>query len=267
MNSAMETDAVSFDSWHPLRKLTAARIALGRAGGSLPTRELLKFRLAHAQARDAVLSPFDAAALAEDLRPAGVETVVIDSAVRDRAEFLQRPDLGRRLAPASRALLVERAAALPPVDLAIIVSDGLSTLAARTQAAPVLAALLALLREEGGWTLSPIVVARHARVALQDEVGEIFRAKISLMLLGERPGLGSADSLGAYFTFAPALGRSDAERNCVSNIRPGGLSPEEAACKLHYLLGESRRLGLSGIALKDDHLLLPAAAPAKAFEK
>jgi ethanolamine ammonia-lyase small subunit len=267
MKNAMEKRDVQFDPWHSLRKITSARIALGRSGGSQPTREVLEFRLAHALARDAVLSPFDADALAGELRALGVEALVAESAVRDRAEFLQRPDFGRRLAHASRALLVERAASLAPVDLAIIVSDGLSTLAARTQAAPVLAALLPLLREEGAWKLSPIVVASHARVAMQDEVGEIFHAKISLILLGERPGLGSADSLGAYFTFGPAIGRGDAERNCVSNIRPGGLSPAEAARKLHCLLSESRRLGLSGIGLKDEHLLLPRAAGAEALEK
>ena len=267
MNTAQETGGVEFDPWHSLRKITAARIALGRSGGSLPTREALEFRLAHALARDAVLSPFDAEALAGDLGALGMETLVACSAVRDRAEFLQRPDFGRRLAPESRALLVERAASLPPVDLAVVISDGLSTLAACTQAAPVLEGLLPLLREEGGWTLAPIVVARHARVALQDEVGEIFRAKISLMLLGERPGLGSADSLGAYFTYAPAIGRSDAERNCISNIRPGGLSPAEAARKLHCLLAQSRRLGVSGIALKDEHLLPSSAAGVKLVEE
>jgi ethanolamine ammonia-lyase small subunit len=263
----MENGDVQFDPWHSLRKVTSARIALGRSGGSLPTREVLEFRLAHALARDAVLSPFDADALAEELRALEVEVVVAESAVRNRAEFLQRPDLGRRLAPSSRALLTERAASLPPVDLAIIVSDGLSTLAVRTQAPPVLAALLALLGEEGSWKLAPIVVARHARVALQDEIGEILRAKMSLILLGERPGLGSADSLGAYFTFAPAIGRADAERNCVSNIRPGGLLPAEAARKLHFLLAESRRLGLSGVALKDEQLLPPGSDGAKALEK
>jgi ethanolamine ammonia-lyase small subunit len=266
MKTAVETGAVQFDPWRSLRKITAARIALGRTGGSLPTRELLEFRLAHALARDAVLSPFDAEALAEEMRALGVEVLVTGSAVCDRAEFLQRPDLGRRLAQASRALLVDRAASLPPVDLAIIASDGLSTLAAVTQTGPLLAELLARLQGEGGWKLAPIVVARHARVALQDEVGEIFRAKISLMLLGERPGLGNADSLGAYFTFAPAIGRTDSERNCISNIRPGGLLPAEAARKLHHLLAESRRLGLSGIALKDEHLILPTAGGAKALE-
>lgn len=247
----MHNEGAPPDPWLPLRAHTAARIALGRSGGSLPTREQLDFRLAHARARDAVLSPFDAEALATELRALGPEVLVARSAARDRSEFLQRPDLGRRLAPASRAQLVERAANQPRPDLAIIVSDGLSTLAANTQSQPVLAALLPLLHASG-WSLAPLIVIRQARVALQDEIGEIFRAKISLILLGERPGLGSADSLGAYFTFAPAIGRTDADRNCVSNIRPGGLAPADAAVKLHHLLEQSRRLGLSGVALKDD---------------
>lgn len=243
------------DAWHPLRSVTAARIALGRTGGSVPTRAQLDFRLAHARARDAVLSPFDPDALAASLRALGAEVLVAESAARDRAEFLQRPDLGRRLGYSSRAQLVDHAANQPRCDLAIIVSDGLSTLAANTQSAPLLAALLPRLRESG-WQLAPIVVVRHARVALQDEVGEIFRAKISLMLLGERPGLGNADSLGAYFTFGPALGRTDADRNCISNIRPGGLQPADASVKLHYLLEHSRQLQLSGVALKDDSATL-----------
>lgn len=251
------------DPWHPLRTQTAARIALGRSGGSLPTREQLDFRLAHARARDAVLSPFDPDALGAKLHALGEPTLIVESAARDRAEFLQRPDLGRRLAHTSRALLTDHASRVPRCDLVIIISDGLSTLAANTQAEPLLTALLPLLRASG-WQLAPLIVARHARVGLQDEIGEIFRAQLSLMLLGERPGLGSADSLGAYFTFAPAIGKTDADRNCLSNIRPGGLSPNEAAHKLHYLLTQSRRLHLSGVALKDDApalALKPASEP------
>ena len=253
---------MQLDPWQSLRRVTSARIALGRSGGSLPTRAQLDFRLAHARARDAVLSPFDPDALAASLRLLDREVLVAESAARDRAEFLQRPDLGRRLAHTSRTLLTDRASQLPRCELVIIVSDGLSTLAANTQSEPVLAALLPLLHASG-WPLAPLIVARHARVALQDEIGEIFRAQISLMLLGERPGLGNADSLGAYFTFAPAIGRTDADRNCLSNIRPGGLSPAEAAHKLHYLLTQSRRLGLSGVALKDDAPALgsPSSTP------
>jgi ethanolamine ammonia-lyase small subunit len=192
--------------------------------------------------------------------------MVVDSAARKRAEFLQRPDLGRSLANESRALLTAHAAATAPCDLVIIISDGLSTLAANTQAEPVFATLHKLLREDG-WTLAPVIIARHARVALQDEIGEILRARLSLMLLGERPGLGSADSLGAYFTYAPAIGRTDADRNCISNIRPGGLSPEDAAKKLHALLTQARRLGLSGVSLKDESALLTAPEKAVAITK
>jgi ethanolamine ammonia-lyase small subunit len=239
------------DPWQPLRAHTEARIALGRSGGSLPTQAQLDFRLAHARARDAVLSTFDPDALAARLHTLGKPTLLTESAARNRAEFLQRPDLGRRLAHASRALLAEQATRQHRCDLVIIISDGLSTLAANTQAEPLIASLLPLLRADG-WALAPLIVVRHARVALQDEIGEIFRAQIALMLLGERPGLGNADSLGAYFTHGPALGKTDADRNCISNIRSGGLSPREAAHKLHYLLAQSRRLGLSGVALKDD---------------
>jgi ethanolamine ammonia-lyase small subunit len=241
----------SLDPWQALRQVTEARIALGRSGGSLPTGAQLDFRLAHARARDAVLAPFDADALGVRLRSLGEPTLIVDSAAGNRAEFLQRPDLGRRLAPDARTLLSGHAAACPHCDLVIVVSDGLSTLAVNTQVEPLLRALLPLLHADA-WKLAPLIIARHARVALQDEIGGIFRAQIALILLGERPGLGSADSLGAYFTHGPVIGKTDADRNCVSNIRSGGLSPAEAAHKLHHLLTHSRRIGLSGVALKDD---------------
>lgn len=253
----MSSSAISLDPWTKLRQFTSARIALGRSGGSLPTRERLDFQLSHARARDAVLAPFDPEGLAVRLEVLGTPVLTVESAVSDRAEYLQRPDLGRKLAFHSRSALVESAAQLPTCDLVIIVSDGLSTHAANSQSEPVLAALLPLLQADG-WKVAPILVARHARVALQDEVGDILRAKVSLILLGERPGLGSADSLGAYFTFGPAPGKTDADRNCVSNIRPGGFPPAEAARKLHYLLTQSIRLGLSGVGLKDDTAELTA---------
>jgi len=252
------------DPWNPLRRLTAARIALGRSGGSLPTRALLDFRLAHARARDAVLAPFDAEVLAERLRRLGEPVMIVGSAAHDRAEFLHRPDLGRRLAPASFDLLVSAAAGKPtPVDIVIIVTDGLSTHAANQQSEPLLAALLPLIRQSG-WTIAPLVVARHARVAIQNEIGQIFRARLSLLLVGERPGLASAESLGAYFTYAPAIGRSDANRNCVSNIHAAGLAPEAASARLHYLLAKSLASGISGIGFKDDSpaLRLPAQGTA-----
>lgn len=249
--STMPDSCIQPDPWNSLRAHTAARIALGRCGASLPTRAQLDFRLAHARARDAVLTEFDAPALGAALAALGEPVLVVESAARDRAQFLQRPDFGRRLADGSRALLTAHAAGAPRCELVIIVSDGLSTFAANSQAKPLLTALLPLLRASG-WTLAPLIVAKQARVALQDEIGEILRAQFSLMLLGERPGLGNADSLGAYFTHAPGPSRTDADRNCLSNIRPGGLTSEDAAHKLHALLAQARRLRTSGVALKDD---------------
>lgn len=262
--SPRENDRPRSTPWEHLRAHTAARIALGRAGGSLPTGPLLDFRLAHARARDAVLAPFDPAALAADLAPLGCPVLPLESAARDRAEYLQRPDFGRRLSPESRAALAAAGDSPAPSDLVIILSDGLST-AAMVQCRPLLEALLPRLVADA-WTLGPLVIVRHGRVAIQDEIGARLGARLSLMLLGERPGLGSPDSLGAYFTYAPAPGRIDADRNCVSNIRPEGLPPAAAAGKLHALLTAARRLGLSGVALKDDTPLpapeIPPALPA-----
>ena len=237
------------DPWQQLRRLTTARIALGRTGGSLPTRELLDFRLAHARARDAVHAPFDAADFADRLRFLSTDVLCLESAATTQTDFLRRPDLGRRLANSSRARL---AALIPgPCDLVIIISDGLSSLAATEHGPPLLAALVPLV-QQSGWTLAPIIVAKHGRVALQDEIGELLHARLSLMLLGERPGLGAADSLGAYFTYAPRTGLTDAARNCVSNIRTEGLPPAEAAQKLFYLMTQSLRRSMSGVELKDD---------------
>lgn len=237
------------DAWSELRRFTAARIALGRAGGSVPTTPLLDFRLAHARARDAVWSPFYPEALAAQLTPLGLPVLSVASAAPDRATYLQRPDLGRRLADSARSTIL--ATTGEEMDLVFVVSDGLSTLAAMQQVRPTLDALLPLLTE-AKWKLGPIVIVQHGRVAVQDEIGARLNARISLMLLGERPGLGSPDSLGAYFTYQPAPGRSDADRNCVSNIRSGGLPPAAAARKLFALLSDSKRLALSGVQLKDE---------------
>ncbi|BCU77258.1 ethanolamine ammonia-lyase subunit EutC [Luteolibacter sp. LG18] len=240
------------DPWQHLRGFTAARIALGRAGGSLPTAPLLDFRLSHARAKDAVLAPFDPLDLAAKLHGLHGHPLVLESRALDRATYLRRPDYGRALSRHSHELLadVDRGA-----DLAIVLSDGLSTRAVMDQAVPLLSALLPLLVKDG-WIIAPLCIVRHGRVAIQDEVGGLLGAKLSLMLLGERPGLGSPDSLGAYFTHSPRPGRTDADRNCVSNIRPEGLAPDLAARKLHALLTASYRLGLSGIGLKDDTPLL-----------
>lgn len=242
------------DAWSQLRRLTNARIALGRSGGSLLTRERLEFQLAHARARDAVEAAFDSEEFARRLRALGGTVLAVHSSAGNRAEFLRRPDLGRRLALESRQLLAEYAARTSGFDLVVILSDGLSTHAVATQGEPLLAALLPLVRTRG-WTLAPLIVARHGRVALQDEIGALLNARLSVMLLGERPGLGSADSLGAYLTYGPAPGRKDSDRNCISNIRTSGLTISEAAAKLHYMIGKALELRLSGVQLKDDTAL------------
>ena len=244
------------DPWHELTQLTTARIALGRAGGSLPTREILSFNLAHARARDAVRQSFDVADVCRRIEQLGVATVVATTSARDRHTYLQRPDLGRRLSDAGRDALRETATRTPAPRLVIVVSDGLSALAAERQAVPVLEALVPKLLDDD-WRLAPIVVAPFARVALQDEVGQLFQAQFALTLIGERPGLGAIDSLSAYLVRAPVLGLTDANRNCVSNIRPDGLTPAVAAITIHNLLTESRRLGISGVQLKVDTRALP----------
>ena len=234
------------DPWTHLGAFTPARIALGRAGPGQPTRAVLDFALSHAQARDAVHAPFDAEAVAAGIEALGLAAISVESAAADRATYLRRPDLGRRLSDASRARLS------PPrggCDLVLVVADGLSSAAVHAHAVPLIQSLLPRL---GGLRLGPVAVARQARVALADQVGEALGARMALILLGERPGLSSPDSLGAYLTFAPRQGRTDAERNCVSNIRPQGLSYDEAAFKIAWLVGEANRLALTGVALKDE---------------
>jgi ethanolamine ammonia-lyase small subunit len=250
-----DTPAVP-DPWQALRALTPARIALGRAGQSLPTRAHLEFQLAHARARDAVHEALDVARLREALAAAGLETAEARSAAPDRDTYLQRPDLGRRLDPTSRAALHDSAAP-GGVDAAVVVADGLSARAAQAHAPPLLAALVPRLCQ-AGWRLAPAVVALQARVALGDEVGALLNARLVLVLLGERPGLSAPHSLGAYLTWDPRPGRTDAERNCVSNIRPEGLVPALAAGRLHHLMLEAARLRLSGVRLKDDSRVLGA---------
>ncbi|MGX1309721.1 ethanolamine ammonia-lyase small subunit [Amorphus suaedae] len=275
------------DAWRRLAALTPARIALGRTGASLPTREVLKLALAHAQARDAVHTPFDAAAIVAGLQALGLPAVTVATDAASRDLYLRRPDLGRRLDAASAARLdldrLEReaggradaatadaatsgaAAPTPPADrapdLAIVVGDGLSATGVLANAVPLVAALLPHLRRLG-LALAPVVVATGARVALGDEIGARLSARMALVLIGERPGLSSPDSLGAYLTFAPRPGRSDAERNCVSNIRAGGLSPDAAAARIAWLIEAAFRLGLTGVRLKDQSPT-PLAAPGR----
>jgi ethanolamine ammonia-lyase small subunit len=244
------------DPWNRLRELTPARIALGRAGGSLPTRELLDFQRSHAQARDAVQAPFDPSSLAAAISSLGLSTIVAHSAAGDRKAFLTRPDLGRRLSDESRRLF---SSPCEQPDVAVVVSDGLSALAVERHAPPVLSAFLPLAAREG-WPLTPVIVVSYGRVAIEDEIGHLLGAKAAVILIGERPGLSSPDSLGAYLVFDPRPGRTDAERNCVSNIRPAGLAPASAAATIHYLLVEMLRRRISGVALKDERPKSPLEA-------
>ncbi len=235
------------DPWDRLRERTRARVALGRAGSALPTRALLDFQLDHARARDAVHQSLDVDALASALE---ANPLRVHSRATDRASYLLRPDLGRRLDDASRDGLAARAGAC---DVAIVIADGLSALAAQSHAAMLVKALMPLLRDR---SVAPLVIAEQARVALGDEVGELLGARMVVMAIGERPGLTSPDSLGLYLTFAPRVGRHDAERNCISNVRPEGLAPAAAAAKLAWLIDASFRLSLSGVALKDESGLI-----------
>lgn len=242
---------VTDQPWSRLRAHTAARIGLGRAGASLPTAAHLAFQQAHAAARDAVHTPLDVDALLAGLRALGEAPLQAHSRAPDRATYLQRPDLGRRLDAASAAQLAARPS--PAVDLAFVLADGLSALALQRQALPLFAALRERLLTEGGWTWAPPVVATQGRVALGDEVGALLNARCVVVLVGERPGLSAPDSLGLYFSWAPRVGLVDAQRNCISNVRPEGLPPAAAAAKLHALLREARTRQLSGVELKDEH--------------
>jgi ethanolamine ammonia-lyase small subunit len=239
-----------------LRALTPARVGLGRAGASLTTRALLDFTLDHARARDAVHAPFEAAAIETALQAQGLPTLIVSSLVSDRADYLKRPDLGRKLAPESRTLLEGQGSA--GCDISLIIADGLSPAAVNAHALGLVASLLPKLN---GLSLGPIVLASGARVALGDEVGALLRARMTIMLIGERPGLSAPQSLGAYVTVAPKPGRSDAERNCVSNIQSAGLSFDEAALKIAWLAREGLRRGITGVTLKDESGL-QLAAPA-----
>lgn len=239
---------LSVDPWQQLRNFTRARIALGRVGSSLPTKEVLDFGMCHAMARDAVHSPLNVESFCSGLLARGCPTLRVTSAVPDRAAYLLRPDLGRKLSDDSVDVL--RAAAYGDCDILFVVGDGLSSLAVSNHAQPVLETLCALL--PATWRTVPVVVATQARVALSDQIGELLNAKIVVMLIGERPGLTSPDSLGIYITYAPKVGRQDSERNCISNVRPEGLNYEAAARKTLWLVNEAMRLKLSGIGLKDE---------------
>jgi len=226
-----------------LREYTPARVALNRAGSSLATTEVLDFQLAHAQARDAVHAVLDIASLLQGLRERGLQSLALQSAARDRPTYLRHPELGRSLTSESSAKLEPA-----PCDVVFAIADGLSALAVARHALPLLDQTLLLL--QNGWSVGPICVVEQGRVAIGDAIGAALHAKISVVLIGERPGLSSPDSLGAYITWSPRPGRKDAERNCISNIRPEGLCYAAAARMLSFYLRESLRQNLSGIALK-----------------
>lgn len=230
-----------------LRNRTPARVALGHSGAGLPTAALLDFQLDHARARDAVHESLDAQRLAADLAP--LPSLRVHSQAADRTVYLQRPDLGRRLA-------AECADALPrdPYDVVFILADGLSARAVQRHAAPTLRLIL---RGLDDWRIAPLIIATQARVALGDDIGSCLGAKLAVMLIGERPGLSSPDSLGIYLTLDPRPGRRDHERNCISNIRsPQGLSYEEAAARAVWLLRAARRAGHTGVLLKEDSAII-----------
>lgn len=234
--------------WANLRRLTAARIGLKRSGASLATGPLLDFRLAHAQARDAVHAELDEARLTADLGTLNLPVLTAASAAPDKQTYLMRPDLGRRLSPHSEASLKPHAG---HYDIVFVVSDGLSARAAQMHAAPVLAAMLPGLIAEG-WRPAPLIVVRHGRVGVGDAIATLLHADSVAVLIGERPGLSTPDSLGAYLTWQPGAQTSDAGRNCISNIRPDGIGYADAAFKLAHLTRTMRAQRLSGVQLKDE---------------
>jgi len=235
-------------AWAELRKLTAARIGLKRTGASLATGPLLDFQLAHARARDAVHEPFDAARLAADLAGLGAPVLTVASAAADRQRYLMRPDLGRQLAPDAEATLKPHAGRY---DIVFVITDGLSARAVATHAQPVLAQAVQAMRAED-WRIAPLVIVRHGRVAVGDAIAAALGADSVVVLIGERPGLSAPDSMGAYLTWQPHPHTTDADRNCISNIRPEGIGYADAAFKLVHLLRAMRARRLSGVQLKDD---------------
>ncbi|EJM67025.1 ethanolamine ammonia-lyase, small subunit [Pseudomonas sp. GM50] len=252
---SIEMEKPPVDPQNPLlelRRLTPARIALGRTGTSMPTSAQLDFQYAHAQARDAVHLPFDHMGLSSQLAERGRESLLLHSAATDRNSYLQRPDLGRKLSDQSAQTLRDYALSHPGgVDLAVVVADGLSALAVHRHTLPFLARMEEQTAAEG-WSLSPVILVEQGRVAVADEIGELLGAKMVVILIGERPGLSSPDSLGLYFTYNPKVGLTDAYRNCISNVRLEGLSYGMAAHRLLYLMREACRRQLSGVSLKDE---------------
>ena len=249
----MSDDAnVIQNPWQQLRQFSAARIALGRTGVSLPTAPQLAFQLAHAQARDAVHRELDAPDLAQSLTAAfNLPCICVHSAAADRATYLRRPDLGRKLDAQSRLALAALMRPVTPYDIGFVIADGLSALAIERHALPFLRSAMQAMAPSA-LSLAPLVIARQSRVALGDDVAQLLGVQLVVIMIGERPGLSSPDSMGLYLTWQPRVGMTDERRNCISNVRLAGLAYEDAAHKLHYLVTQARRRGLSGVALKDD---------------
>ncbi len=244
------------DPWQSLKTYTDARIALGHTGGAIPLKEVLQFKLAFAHAKDAVYSELDWPKLEQRLEQLAIPYLKLHSRASSRSVYLQRPDLGRSLNEASVASLKKMPSA--ETDIAIVLADGLSATAINQHALPLLQRLLPLL-QKANFQIAPIAVVEQARVAIGDEIGHLLGTQLVMVLIGERPGLSSPYSMGAYLTYAPLPGLTDEKRNCISNIRPEGLPYEMACQKLYYLIQESLRLKLSGVDLKDNttNLFLP----------
>jgi ethanolamine ammonia-lyase small subunit len=262
-NNPVPDQATAADGalWSRLRPLTAARIGLARAGASLSTGPLLEFRLAHARARDAVHTGLDAAALTEALQPLGLPVLTLKSAATDKQTYLMRPDLGRILhADDEAALTSHNHPHANTHDIVFVISDGLSAGAVQSHAAPLLAATLPALID-AGWRIAPLVMVRHGRVAIGDDIARGLRASCVAVLIGERPGLSAPDSMGAYVTWQPNAQTSDADRNCISNIRPDGIGYGDAAFKLVHLLHVIKARQLSGVELKDSSDRMTISTP------
>jgi ethanolamine ammonia-lyase small subunit len=235
-----------------LEAYTAARLAIGNTGTAIPTKASLNFNLAHANARDAVYSAMNTGELSGQLEQLGLKTITLKTRATDRAQYLQRPDLGRKLADESLAILKDQ---ITGADISIIIADGLSALAIQQNAVNLLRLLLPMLFAAKR-TLAPVCLVQQGRVAVGDDIGDSLKAKLSIILIGERPGLSASDSMGIYLTYQPKIGLTDDARNCISNIRPGGLSYHQAADKLVYLINEAFKRKLSGVNLKDDALAM-----------
>lgn len=240
------------DQWEKLKQFTDARIALGRAGCSIPTQALLEFQLSHAQAQDAVYQSLDTTYLSEQLQNNSLQSIHVSSNAQNKEIYLKRPDLGRQLCERSKQQLMAKFKDAQPYDVCIVVGDGLSARAIEANAVPFILSLNKYIQQQD-WRLAPIILATGSRVALGDDVAQIFKASMLVMLIGERPGLSSPDSMGIYYTWHAHTGCLDSQRNCISNVRPAGLSIPVATQRLMNLMKESKRLGLSGVDLKDEH--------------